>query len=178
MRLLLHSGSCCVCEHPGWFQQKAQMQLQMTSWIYFLKITSDFYAEELQIKMLSQSKGIQYRHFLWLGEIRVITDNVRVLVLMPLIQKCLTYLVLQYLAQNLLKHRERGSIQLSLHKLCRILCSKCIFSVIHSSFSRWMTTMMKMLYWDDRAGLEALLYWNQICAVLGIISHSHETWSK
>lgn len=27
--------------------------------IYFLKITSDFYAEELQIKMLSQPKGIQ-----------------------------------------------------------------------------------------------------------------------
>lgn len=65
MRLLLHSGSCCVCEHPGWFQRKAQMQLQMTSWIYSLKITSDFYAEELQIKMLSQPKGIQSFFMTW-----------------------------------------------------------------------------------------------------------------
>lgn len=51
---------------------------------------------------------------------------------MPLVQKCLTYLALQYLAQNLLKHteREHTCIQLSLHKLCRILCSNCRFSVL------------------------------------------------
>lgn len=64
----------------------------------------------------------EYSHFAWLGEIRVIIDNVRVLVLMPLIHRCSACLVLQYLAE---REREHTRVHVTSQT-----CSNCIFSVL------------------------------------------------
>lgn len=63
----------------------------------------------------------EYSHFSWLGEIRVIIDNVRVLVLMPLIQKCST-------CSTVFSWKREGAYTRT--AVTSQTCSNCIFSVL------------------------------------------------